>query len=177
MSNTQELWRSVVGWEDLYEVSNLGRVRSIVRVLPNWRGGVRRYGGKQLKPIRRYDGYLVVNLSNAGVRRTVGIHQLVLEAFVGPCPHGFDACHNDGSRDDNQACNLRWDTRRNNMLDKHRHGTMLQGEQLHHARLTVEEVRMIRASDLGVAQLAKIIGVSTGAVRAAKDRRSWRHIT
>jgi hypothetical protein len=51
------------------------------------------------------------------------VHQLVLEAFVGPRPRGMESCHNNGNQTDNRLVNLRWDTKSENNLDRVRHGT------------------------------------------------------
>lgn len=60
----------------------------------------------------------------ASVRgRNVLAHRLVLEAFVGPCPEGMQACHNDGDRMNTRVGNLRWDTPKANSADRWRHGT------------------------------------------------------
>jgi hypothetical protein len=67
--------------------------------------------------------YLTVNLERGDEKRRVRIHTLVIEAFVGPRPGGLEACHGPGGSDDNSRPNLRWDTRRENMLDEVRHGT------------------------------------------------------
>ncbi len=66
---------------------------------------------RSLKPILR-DGYPTVNLSRSGTKAARRIHRLVLEAFVGPCPEGMVACHNDGSRTNNDLANLRFDSNR-----------------------------------------------------------------
>lgn len=50
------------------------------------------------------------------------VHRLVLKAFVGPCPKGQWAAHNDGNTENNSLTNLRWDTPANNCADKKRHG-------------------------------------------------------
>lgn len=119
MDIDSEEWRPVVGFEEWYEVSNLGRVRT-------WRS-------KGYRAVRRADtpkvvsgeiakgGYIRVKLT-AERRVNRPVHVLVLEAFVGPRPAGYHACHNNGVPSDNVISNLRWDTVSNNMLDKARHG-------------------------------------------------------
>src|SRR5262249_29683708 len=69
------------------------------------------------------------------------VHRLVLEAFVGPCPPGYVACHHDGNTANNRLPNLRWDTQSANMADQARHGRRLRGEASPRARFTEEEVR------------------------------------
>jgi hypothetical protein len=117
-------------------------------------------------------GYKVVSI--AGMNRYV--HALVLEAFVGPRPEGFDACHNNGNKTDNRLENLRWDTKSANSLDKRRHGTMLRGEKHPKNKLTEVQAREILASpEMGVALAAKY-GVSECTVCEIRTGRKWKHL-
>ena len=71
-------------------------------------------------------GYREVTLSRrdpASVRR-VRVHRLVLETFIGPAPKGYDGCHNNSDRSDNRVTNLRWDTRKGNVADAVKAGTI-----------------------------------------------------
>ena len=123
---TLEQWAAVVGWEGLYEVSDFGRVRSLRRWTP---AGMR--GGRILKPRRLpKTGYLRVSLCKNGERHDAYIHQLVLQAFVGPCPAGQEVRHLDGNPARNVRSNLCWGTKSENGYDKVRHGTH------HHSRKT-----------------------------------------
>lgn len=106
----KERWRDVVGYEGLYEVSNLGRVKSSV---------VRRGSdGRVLRPRDNGRGALRVRLHFGKKIQERYIHRLVLEAFVGPCPKGLECCHGPNhDKSDNRLCNLRWDTHYNNGQD------------------------------------------------------------
>lgn len=126
----QERWLPVIGWESSYEVSDQGRVRSVDRIVETQRG-LWRYKGKILRPGINRLGYPVVSLKDADRGRTMKVHRLVLEAFVGPCPESFEACHNNGVRGDSRLSNLRWDSHTNNMLDKQKHGTDHQKRKSH----------------------------------------------
>lgn len=99
-----EEWRAVVGFEGAYEVSNLGRVRSIDREIPHNGGrGLRRLRGKVLSPSPNGPyGYLSVMLG-AGCRRYV--HRLVAAAFIGPV-EGMDVDHDDTNPANNAVTNL-----------------------------------------------------------------------
>lgn len=118
-----EQWRPIPAWPG-YEASSLGRIRS-------WRLGGRGYnpakGLRRSKPhvmsqdVNR-NGYQYVGLScGDGRSKTVPVHVLVLEAFVGPRPEGHETCHGPLGRLDNRPSNLRWDTRRANSDDRQRH--------------------------------------------------------
>lgn len=123
-----EEWRDVFGFEGYYQVSSLGNVQSLPRVVRGWNGFQvchHRRKGVAIKPgpIGKC-GHLAVYLTKEGVRATKYVHRLVLEAFVGPCPDGKEACHFP-NRDvtDNRVINLRWGTHQDNMGDKVAHGT------------------------------------------------------
>jgi hypothetical protein len=117
-----ERWKSVVGYEGLYEVSDLGNVRSLNRIVKTVKGQ-RRFRGKVLKQLVRPDGYHVVALSREGKERPYRVHVLVLGAFSGPRPSGEETLHGNGNRSDNRFVNLRYGTRSENMQDALRHGT------------------------------------------------------
>src|SRR5512139_282070 len=104
-----------------YEVSSEGRVRSIERIITTSTGVQRHVKGRILKQASLKSGYRTVSLGNAYPDRYV--HRLVLEAFIGQCPSGMEACHNDGNRGNNALSNLRWDTRSSNGHDAVGHGT------------------------------------------------------
>ena len=101
----QERWKSVQGYEGLYEVSDLGRVRSLKRATT--RGIV-----LKLKESKR--GYVVVCLCKGNKRSTISVHRLVASAFI-PNPYGKrEVNHIDGNRSNNNASNLEWVTRSEN---------------------------------------------------------------
>lgn len=115
---TDEEWRPVGGHEGVYDISSLGRVWSRPRTdrLGRKRGGVMRTASVGAH------GYLYVILTMDGRVSRRSVHSLVLEAFVGPRPRGFDACHRNGVKADNRVENLRWGTHRSNQMDLVSHG-------------------------------------------------------
>lgn len=114
-----EVWLTVDEFEGFYEVSNLGRIRSLDRA--DGLGRPRR--GKVLNPVRDRKNHFSVYMRGGGKGRHRFVHRLVLTAFVGPCPEGFEGCHNDGDPSNNRLDNLRWDSQSGNVLDTVRHGT------------------------------------------------------
>lgn len=118
MNPTQEQWRPVVGYEGYYEVSDLGRVRSIDRVVQSVDGRSMRYSGVVLAGKASKSGRVQVALARPGHRTwTPLVHRLVLDAFVGPCPDGHECCHYDDNPQNNRLENLRWDTKVANARD------------------------------------------------------------
>lgn len=117
-----ERWLDIVGYEGYYQVSDLGRVRSINRIIET-SVGKQRYKGRVLKQNSNPRGVLYVKLSRNSTRRDYLVHRLVLTAFVGNCPENMEGCHENGNPSDNRLGNLRWDTHSANHLDKRQHGT------------------------------------------------------
>ena len=104
------------------------------------------------------------------------VHQLVAEAFLGPCPQGMEVCHNDGDRANNKLENLRYDTRKANHADKRVHGTLRVGDNCPASKLTAEQVLAIRASPDSAVELSGQFGVTVHNIYAILRRKSWRHL-
>lgn len=112
-----EQWRAIPGYEGRYEVSDQGRVRS-------WLPYHHTPTPRILKPALTGDraNYLSVNLTGGGRRWKPKVHYLVLAAFVGPRPHGYQVRHLDGDPANNTVANLAWGTASENRWDTIRHG-------------------------------------------------------
>lgn len=167
-----ETWRPIPSHPD-YDVSDLGRVRRRLRNRAN-RGRVH-----VRKPKARSNGYLEVDLYADGRASYSLVHRLVLEAFVGPCPDGHEACHENGDKSDNRLANLRWDTRKANQHDRRRHGTHMEGEAHPMAKLGPTEVMRIREAFAGGAKsptLAAEYGVHDAHIRSIVRGRTWKHL-
>lgn len=117
-----EEWRAVVGFEGLYEVSDMGRVRGVDRIVGARSGSTRRQSGRVLRPGRTSAGHLMVGLCRSGRGTSYTVHRLVLIAFVGPPPQGYECCHRDGVHTNNALENLYWGTPSDNVRDQVRHG-------------------------------------------------------
>ena len=116
-----EEWREVRGYEGLYEVSDMGRVRSLDRVVHLSENSVRPAcdslrKGRILKPEKdTRGGYMIVNLSKDGSVKKKKIHRLVMEAFVGECPEGYQVNHLDENPENNALLNLEYVTCKENI--------------------------------------------------------------
>lgn len=170
-----EEWRPILGYEGIYEVSDHGRVRSLDRIDAN--GHFRRR--KVLKACANAHGYFVVGLCRDGVAREGKVHILVLQTFVSERPAGHDACHYDGDQSNNSLPNLRWDTAKNNIADRSRHGRTSIGSAVVQSRLIESDVPRIREAHLfGAARmdLAAVYGVHVDTIGKVINRRNWRHV-
>lgn len=124
-THTPEDWRPIPGYEGLYEASSFGRVRSLTRTVPlgDSTKTIQGIVLKQRKFGTDRHPRKAVKLCVGGIAKVRLVHQLVLEAFVGPRPEGLEGCHNNGDPFDNRTENLRWDTNSANQLDSVEHGT------------------------------------------------------
>lgn len=136
-NNMTEEWRPVPGYGTLYEVSNLGRVRSNRR---RWRSGEPRM--LRAKPTR--SGYIPVTLSDGTRHEAKLLHHIVLEAFHGPRPSGAVARHLDDDRANNTAANLAWGTQADNVRDAVRNGRVPRGSNHHMTVLSEDQVVTLR---------------------------------
>lgn len=116
----EEVWKDIEGYEGIYQVSNLGRVRSLDRYIikPQPRNGVpTRYFKRgrviALHPCR--NEYINIVLKVNGGKKNCMVHRLVAKAFVSGYFEGADVNHKDCNRQNNRADNLEWMTRRDNL--------------------------------------------------------------
>ncbi len=98
-----EEWRDIPGYEGKYQVSNMGRVKAE-------RPQSKKFKPKVLAPVPTTGGYLRVSLSQKGVSKSRTIHRLVMLAFVGSCPVGYEVDHINYDVTDNRLANLRYVT-------------------------------------------------------------------
>lgn len=175
----REEWRSVVGYEDWYEVSSFGRVRRFVdrydEPIPVDRRRI-------LRPRPKKNGYVQVNLSVYGKRLNQHIHSLVAAAFIGPRPNGLEVNHKDQDKTNNSKKNLEYVTKKYNLREAGRHGRMARdtaGEKHPKSKLTESDVHQIRklfATGSKRRDLANRFGVTWEAIHMVVTRKAWRHI-
>lgn len=170
-----EEWRDIPGWQDLYQASSLGRIRSKDREVYSRRSdGCVRFRGRVLRQHPNGAGYLGVSLSRGGKKTARMVHRLICETFHGPCPPGRETAHGDGNKNNNEKRNLRWATSRENEADKTSRGDRSgprpasQGTKHWNCRISdeqVSEIRGLRNGGMSQGKIAKIYGVSREHVR------------
>jgi hypothetical protein len=173
---SEEIWLPIPGYEGLYEISNLGRLKSLARQVRRG-NGYNTFPERIVKPSRNKGGYSQVHLSKDGKRITKDIHSLVLLAFEGPRPMGLQCRHfPDQNGANNYVINLSWDTREINEADKIINGTVVRGEKCHTAKLTEEQVQAIFHATGDTQEIAKRFGISRRHVNDIKSGKKWRHL-
>lgn len=187
----EEIWKPIPGYEGLYEVSNLGRIKT-----RGDRPHYRRAAGDLIKNQRIKRLYLRVGLWKKPRQYHPYVHRLVALAFIGPPPDDTRRFvnHIDGNRFNNRADNLEWVSSRENsqhaarlglMASGDRHGSKLHPESVVRGtrqgltRLSDDDVKEIRRLfDEGHPQraIARAFGLGKSTVAHIGHRRTWTHI-
>ena len=175
-----ELWRPVPDWPG-YEVSNLGRVKSIDRTITyigRWGKPTKRLFKGRILAFRLKDtGYFMVNLVKGHKSHMRYVHRLVAEAFIGPIPKGMCVLHGPNGCQDNRASELRIGTHKQNSADMFRDGTARRGAEVPTAKLTEDDIPAIRADTRSSSAIAADYGVSRSNIDFIKRRVTWKHVS
>jgi len=175
-STVPEGFRQIPG-HPRYAINEHGVILSICR---DAMGADREWHeARTLCPTKDRRGYQRVALCRDSRRHPFQVHTLVLMTFVGPCPDGLQCRHLDGNPSNNHVLNLVWGTSLENQRDKILHGRVNQGENNGHAKLTKDDVKIIR-SRLANGELHETIAnefnVHAGTVSKIARRETWKHI-
>lgn len=108
-----EIWKDIPGYVGTYQISNLGRVRSIPRTIIDKNGTEKNLPGKILSVAKYSNGYCFVGLANDGITKQQMIHRLVLLAFV--ASSDLEVNHKDGNKSNNALDNLEYVTHSENI--------------------------------------------------------------
>lgn len=126
-----EIWKDVVGYEGLYEVSNLGRVRGKEgRITYSKRHGKRRWRQRIIKQQLDNTGGFAVELYKNKQRKRIRVHRLVAEAFILNPENKPQVNHIDGNRQNNKLSNLEWVTQKENIYHAWETGLMTHGKEV-----------------------------------------------
>jgi hypothetical protein len=183
-----EQWQDSVGYEGYYRVSNKGRVKRLQGFGCSKERILKLYTNRQNR-------YTCVTLSKRGISpKTYYVHQLVLEAFVGPKPSGHETRHLDGSKNNSSLNNLVYGTHSENMKDRTNHGRHFQpkidncGSKHGLSKLTDSNIReiqrMLMSGRVGNSgrkysqqEIATIFGVHQVTISKIKLGKLWRHLS
>jgi hypothetical protein len=142
----EEIWKDVVGYEGMYQVSNLGNVKSLSRIVKYQENhsGLRKE--RILKQNLTKSGYVHVVICINKLNKTVKVHRLVALAFIQNTENKHSVNHINGIKYDNRVENLEWVTHSENIIHAYKTGLKkgIRGNKSHLSKLTIKEVEKIR---------------------------------
>lgn len=175
-----EQWRDIGGYEGSYQISDLGRVKSLSRIIWNGQPKLpRRLRERILRPIKSNTGYLNVKLCSGGFTSTMQIHQIVAATFIPNPNNKSQVNHRNGVKTDNRATNLEW----HSALENTNHARSVLGydnskELNGQAKLTQDQILQIRHMYMTGEYLQREIGEIFGIHQAHVSRiilgKLWR---
>jgi hypothetical protein len=184
-----DVWKDVIGYEGLYQVSNLGNVRSLDREIapnnrvPYWRKG------NICKQSKSNLGYMTVGFTVNNVKVSKYVHRLVAEAFIDNINDYPQVNHIDGDKTNNRVDNLEWCTNsqnhthasKNGLNKLHLHRVAYSGEKNGRSLLTKEQVLEIKQKYIpykySAKKLAKEYNVSESCITHILNNTSWKKIS
>ena len=183
----EEIWKAIEGYEGKYQVSNLGRVRSLDRKVATVHSALRTIKGKTLVPWTDKYGYLHVNLWSECKMKSHMVHRLVAGAFI-PNPDNMpEVNHKDEDKKNNRADNLEWCNTRYNInygnrshkVSQTRISNAMLGLRVEQLTMDGQHVRTFdsirEASRVSGADKSVIVRVCKGRLQSAGGYR-WRYI-
>lgn len=179
-----EEWKTIEGFENCYEISNLGRVKSLQRKAKKRNGQEIIIWEKILKPHKDTKGYLQVELKKEFKRKICVIHRLVAKAFIPNPKNKPQVNHINGIKTDNRVENLEWCSGSENV--KHAIKNNLThfncGEDHPNSKLTNEEALFIKThykahdKKYGMRALMKMFNISSTPIYNIINEKGWKHI-
>jgi hypothetical protein len=118
----EEVWKDVVGYEGLYQVSNIGRIKSVKRYANSKSNKLRSVPEKIIKSKINKHGYECVQLHDDGARKHITVHRVVALAFITNSCGKPQINHIDGIKTNNSVTNMEWCTNSENMIHAHKLG-------------------------------------------------------
>ncbi len=175
-----EEWKDICYYEGYYQISNLGRVKSLARTIERNNGWKLPLKERILIPQKDRYGRLFVILIKIMDREQRYIHHLVLESFVGRRPENNEACHGpDFNCTNNRLSNLRWDTKQGNAQDVATSGIQkgINNPQAKVNDTKVKEIReMYKTGLYSQDKIGILYGITQKTVYCIVNRKTWTHV-
>jgi hypothetical protein len=170
-----EVWKDIDGWQGLYQVSNIGRIKSLERRL------LKRIKPESiLKPRLNHNGYLRILFRTKKHYKNEFVHRLVANTFLLKYSEKLQVNHINGIKTDNNVSNLEWCTPSENRIHAYKTGLQNRAKGQNHSmsKLTEDQAKEIKYGFIGMNHLevAKIFGITRHAVGLIRNNKRWTHI-
>lgn len=184
----KEIWRDINGYENMYQVSNLGNVRALEMFSFRKRfGKIYKYklNAKNIKICNHDKGYSVVSLKC----KNFYVHRLVAMAFLENKKNYKEVNHIDFNKKNNVVSNLEWCTHSMNMKHSYDNGSLLDAQKTRakrmsgekcnltkHSRSTVIKIRNLYDCGYRPIDISRLLGISVHSIKGIVHRKAWKHI-
>jgi hypothetical protein len=169
-----EIWKNIPNYEGLYQISNLGNVKSFPR------HGTRTKEERILKQSLDTSGYPQVCLTKNSNKKTWLIHILLGKLFIDNPHNKPEINHKDGIKTNYSLDNLEWNTKKENMIHAVKNGLHTRGESHSSSKLTEKKVLKIRelyaSKAYSISKLSNLFSVHIATISDIVRRRYWKFI-
>lgn len=174
-----EVWENVVGYEGLYQVSNLGRIKSLERKITREKNGFWIQPERILKNTVEVNGYEAVSLYKNGKVKRLKVHRIVSQSFLENFNNKPCVNHKNGIKTDNRVQNLEWVTSSENTIHAFKNGLLkpLRGSFNGSSKLTLDQVNQIREminENCKIMLIMETFSISRTQVQRIRNYECWK---
>ena len=185
-----EIWKDIEGYEGIYQVSNIGRIKSFDRMVSNKgkpyiiKGKIMAQYVRRSKNLKQGDGYFAVGLRKEKKQKGYFVHRIIALAFIPNPLNKPTVNHKDGNKLNNNINNLEWATHQENTKHAWKNGlcysNSVHGEEHYRSKLTENDVLFIRecseTNEMSTLELSIKYDVSRSHINRIKRNAQWKHL-
>jgi hypothetical protein len=175
----KEIWKDIDGYEYMYQVSNLGNIRSLDRYLETSNGKCVFKRGQLIKKCNHTGGYHLVMLHNNGITKNKFVHRLVAESFLDNKSGKRCVNHLNGNKKDNRVSNLEWVSHKENSIHAFKNDLNVSGSRHPNSVLVEDDVKKIRIMldmSLSESKIASYFNVNRVTINRIRNKTSWKKV-